>query len=78
MSGMNTSIVITNERIAQDIGVTHSMVSRIRSGDRFPSYDTMKQIERAYNWTVADQLKARDEGKYASSLEYQVRLTYVQ
>ena len=78
MSAMNTGIVVTNEQVAKDIGVTHSMVSRIRSGDRHPGYDTMKQIERAYNWTVADQLKARDEGKYAQTFEYQVRLTYVE
>lgn len=77
MSAMDTNIVVTNEQIAKDIGVTHSMVSRIRSGDRYPSYATMKQIERAYNWSVPDQLKARDEEKYAATLEYQVRLTYV-
>lgn len=75
MLNMDTP-VITNARVAKDIGVTHSMVSRIRSGDRHPSFEIMAQIERAYNWTISDQAKARTEGKYAQMFEYRVSQHY--
>lgn len=74
MVGMAT---ITNESIARDLGVSHSTVSRIRSGDRLPSVPLMVQIERAYNWSVQEQVRSRESGKYPSAFEYAVQQQYV-
>jgi len=59
----------TNVQVAQAIGMTHSGVSRIRSGDRLPSVEKMVEIAAALGWSVEDQVKARTEGKYAEQFE---------
>lgn len=70
--GMTTEtapIAPTNQDVAAKIGLTHSGVSRIRSGDRLPSIPTMARIETVYGWTVQDQVSARGTGKYAEEFE---------
>lgn len=48
--------MVTNQTVGLDIGLTHSAVSRLRSGDRLPSFEVIANIEKAYNWLAAEQL----------------------
>jgi hypothetical protein len=59
----------TNLEVAVQIGLTHSAVSRIRSGVRLPSVPVMAQIARAYGWSVEDQVQSREAGRYAADFE---------
>lgn len=45
----------TNPEVGQRIGLSYSGVSRIRSGDRYPSLAVMRKIREAYGWSLADQ-----------------------
>lgn len=45
----------THPEVGKRIGLTYSAVSRIRSGDRYPSLAVMRAIEREYAWPVAEQ-----------------------
>lgn len=60
---------VTNVQVAQAIGMTHSGVSRIRSGDRLPSIDKMIAIEQVLQWPIGSQTQARAEGRYAAEFE---------
>lgn len=76
MTSMTTGTTVTNEQIARDLKLSDSMVSRIRSGDRFPSFGTMELIALQYHWPVADQVARRMLGEYAKSFEYRVGQHY--
>jgi transcriptional regulator with XRE-family HTH domain len=45
----------TNPEVGKRIGLSYSGVSRIRSGDRYPSLAVMRKIRDAYGWPVGDQ-----------------------
>lgn len=64
---------VTNQWVADQIGISNSMVSKIRSGDRFPSFNVMLKIEKAFNWDTVKQIEARKDNKYQS--EFEDRLT---
>lgn len=49
---------MTNESLGELIGLTHSAVSRLLSGDRTPSPDTMKRISVAFEVDLGDVLRA--------------------
>ena len=68
-----TQAAPTNVEVGLAIGLSHSTVSRIRSGDRLPSMAVMSEIERAYGWTRIDQWAARDAGRYADEFELAIR-----
>lgn len=70
----NKSENLTNEQIAQMIGLTHSAVSRLRTGDRKPSVKTMFAIEAAFGWAAADQLQTRMLGTYAWANQFEAVL----
>jgi transcriptional regulator with XRE-family HTH domain len=74
----NGTTTVTNEQIARDLNMSDSMVSRLRSGDRLPSFATMQVIASRYNWPIDQQARARNEGTYAKSFEYMVGLLYVE
>ena len=59
----------TNQEVADAITMTHSGVSRIRSGGRLPSIDTMRRIQDVYGWSVQDQIEARARGEYVEEFE---------
>lgn len=60
----------TNEEIGQRIGLSHSGVSRIRSGGRIPNLVTMGRIEQATNWTIEQQSRAASEGREHYAAEF--------
>lgn len=66
---MTEAISPTNQDVAARIGLTHSGVSRIRTGDRLPSVPTMVRIQEAYGWSVQEQTEARARGTYADDFE---------
>lgn len=70
---MDTVSAPTNSEVGARIGLTHSAVSRIRSGERLPSMSIMRAIEDEYGWDRLSQWAARDEGKYAECFEAVIR-----
>jgi len=56
---------LTNDEVGRLIGLSHSGVSRIKSGVRHPGVKTMVRIEKAFGWSVQDQVNARTRGDYA-------------
>lgn len=69
MDAMGTRALITNQRIADDLGVTHSAISRIRSGDRRPSLEVMLKIMDIYGWSLEVQALAWTMGQYSAEFE---------
>ena len=67
--GTVSAVVPTNQEVADKIGLSHSGVSRIRSGQRLPSFDAMRRIEAVYNWPLSAQATAREKGTYAQEFE---------
>ena len=59
----------SNAEVARRIGRTHSYVSRLRSGDRLPSWETGRLIEREYGWDLGDQALAREANDWAAQFE---------
>lgn len=66
----------TNPEVGKRIGLSYSGVSRIRSGDRYPSLAVMRKIREAYGWSLADQQALiPDKGRnmdYASEFERRI------
>jgi len=60
---------VTNQELGEAIGLSHSSVSRLRSGERGTSTTVMLRIEAEFGWNLHDQLKRRDDGSYAAELE---------
>lgn len=69
MDDMTTKANVTNQRVAEDLGITHSMVSRIRSGDRMPSLKLVRRIETVLGWPAAEQIASLDPKVYAIGFE---------
>jgi len=64
-----TNAAATNREIGEILGLTHAGVSRLRSGDRLPSIDTMFNIEAEYGWKIDAQMRARKKGSYSAEFE---------
>lgn len=60
---------MTNESVAELLGISHSMVSRMRSGDRFPSVRLMTRIEVTFGWKMSAQAKVFGTVRYADGFE---------
>ena len=69
MDTMTPTSAVTNNEVATKIGLDHSMVSRIRGGQRIPSFDSMVSIEAAYGWPLTEQAISRKRGTYAKDFE---------
>jgi transcriptional regulator with XRE-family HTH domain len=50
--------LISNSEVGAKIGLTHTAVSRLRSGDRKPSLKVMKAIEDWLGWDTGRQINA--------------------
>lgn len=62
----------TNEKVGQEIGVSHATVSRYRSGSRHPEIATMSEIADKFKWSIDDQYAAQQSGEYAREFEIRV------
>lgn len=60
---------VTNREVGEVLGVTHSMISRIRSGSRKPSLALMTRIEYEFHWSVQSQAHNLILGTYESEFE---------
>lgn len=69
MAAMSERATVTNEQVAKDLGISHSMVSRIRSSDRHPSVPLMSAINRVYGWSFNAQMRVYGEPAYAATFE---------
>lgn len=63
---------MTNREVADLVGLTHSTISKYRSGTRTPSLDVMVKISGALDWPLEDQITAVLEDVYAPYLEGQI------
>lgn len=64
-----TPSTLTNVEIAEALNLSTSGVSRLRSGERFPSLALMRQIELQFKWTISDQVDARFRGMWHSKFD---------
>ncbi len=55
--------------LASATGLSEAMVSRLVSGQRMPSMDSMIRLRLALSWSVERQLDARFDGTYAEQLK---------
>lgn len=60
---------MSNTAVAALIGLTHAQVSRIRSGDRLPSIETMMNIHKVFGWSMDEQATARLQNLYGPRFE---------
>ena len=52
LKSLRTSQKLTQQQLADRIGVAKSVVSYYESGDRYPSYDVLVKIERIFHTTT--------------------------
>lgn len=68
---------VSNLQIANDLGhLSHSSISRIRSGDRVPTYETIWRIHEVYSWPIFDQVEAILNKTYPAKFEQRLNLHY--
>jgi len=60
---------MTNREVGELVGLTHSTISKYRSGTRTPSLDVMVKISSALDWPLEQQITAVLEDVYAPYLE---------
>lgn len=60
---------MTDAAVGALIDLSYVQVNRIRNDARQPSVEAMVRIEKALDWPVADQVRARVAGDYASKFE---------
>lgn len=60
---------VTNEQVGKMLHLSHSMVSRLRSNDRNPSFETMVEIERKFGWMMESQIRSRTAGRWGVEFE---------
>ncbi|AZS08521.1 helix-turn-helix DNA-binding domain protein [Arthrobacter phage Lasagna] len=70
------NLQLTNVAVAEKLKIDHSTVSRIRSGQRYPSRELMRRIEGVFEWKVVHQLELLpDKGRnmrYAQEFEKRI------
>lgn len=69
----DTATTPQNREVAAALGLSESGASRLRTGSRLPSLDTMQVIEDVYGWTVQNQSNARKNGQWTELFEKNVR-----
>lgn len=68
----------TNPEVGKQLGLSYSGVSRIRSGNRYPSIPVMRKIRDAYGWPIEEQLAlipeetGQHDMRYAHELERRI------
>lgn len=60
---------LLNKEVAEDLGLSESGVSRLRSGSRSPSLTVMQKIEAKYGWSMQDQSNARKSNRWKAGFE---------
>lgn len=78
MGDMATRSQVTNQKVGEDLGISHSMVSRIRSGDRRPSLEVMLKMHEEWDWPLDVQAFSWTMGSYARDFEAELVKAYGQ
>lgn len=60
-------------RIAEKIGVSPALISRLRAGIRPPSFTTMQLFQAAYEWPIGEQAESRDANRWHLDMEERAR-----
>ena len=68
---------VTNQKVADRLGINHSTVSRIRSGERHPSLNLMRKIEAEYDWDLMAQIRINGTVAYKREFERVLAEHYV-
>ena len=62
----------THQVVADELDLTVATVSRLRSGDRLPSLETIMAVKQLTGWGVDEQADAKSGGTYHVELEKQL------
>ncbi len=65
---------MTGAELAEALGLSESTVSRLASGDRRPSIDTMFEVQRVLDWPIEQQLDLLRDGRRAYGCEFKQRM----
>jgi len=60
---------VTNVRLGEMLGISHAQVSRLRSGHRPATLNTLISVRDALGWSVEEQVAAFEAGNYAAEFE---------
>lgn len=64
---------VTNVHLAGLLGISHAQVSRLRSGDRPATLNTLIAVRDALGWSVEAQVAAFEQGTYAAAFEIAIK-----
>lgn len=67
--------ILTGADLGQRLRISQAMVSRLRSGQRKPSYRLMVRIAEHLEWPIEDQVAAAIDGSYADRLQQKLGWT---
>lgn len=59
---------MNGRELADRLGISQAMVSRLRSGERKPSFALMRNIRSVTGWTISSQIDALEAGVYPQKL----------
>lgn len=62
----------THQVVADELDLTVATVSRLRSGDRSPSLETIKAVKQLTGWGIDEQVDAKSSNAYHTELEKQL------
>lgn len=74
MSKKYGRVYVTNGWAAERMGYSPSGVSLLRSGNRNPTLETMEAVEKAFGWTIEDQV--RNRRRYSEKFEQVILAVY--
>jgi transcriptional regulator with XRE-family HTH domain len=61
---------VNQQQLADRLGVSQAMVSRLLSGDRRPSIALMNRIKDVLGWSLDAQAETMERGEYGQTLRY--------
>lgn len=67
--GKTVDARFTQARVARDLGLSLSTISRVRSQDRNPTLDLMMRLDRVYKWDVGVQARLHRDGQWLRGFE---------
>lgn len=60
---------MTGRELSEQLQVSEATVSRLASGERRPSVELMRKIQRVLRWSLVSQLQALETGSYADEFK---------
>ena len=69
--------MVTNQDVADKIGLSVFSVSKIRNGVRYPSLRVMQCLQRHYGWSLEEQAQLMLENRPGPGSPYAVKFSEV-